>query len=105
MTVAATIAKQLGPSTLALLGAKDLLAYGENDIVGYRGALRFRVGRNPERVTHIIIALTYADTYDVTFQRTKRGSLLPTTVSEFEDCYVDMLHGVIEDGTGLLARF
>lgn len=94
------IRRQLGNATLCLLGAKDLLLVDEKC-----GGLRFRIGKNPARVTHIVILLNASDTYEVRFIRYNKRTFTATRVETLEDCYVDMLHDVIETTTQLLTRF
>ena len=98
--LARTIRRQLG-TAIPMFGAKDLLDTG-------RG-LRFRVGRNPKRVTHIAIELAADDTYTVTFTRQPsvrawaNGAEIKT-LAELEMVYADSLHAVLESNTGLATR-
>jgi predicted TPR repeat methyltransferase len=106
LTVARTIADQLGRLTLRMLGAADLL--GDPD------SLRFSI-KGSKTCNRIKITLDPSDTYTVTFSkyvpvRVNRRTLEITggtdrTVSEVSGVYVDCLHAVIEQHTGLCARF
>lgn len=95
LNVAKTIAQQLGNQTLFLLGARNL--------VGSDYSLSFKIGQNAKRVTHIKITLTPMDVYTIEFFRIRAGK--STILETVEDVYVDMLHEVIEKGTGLYTHF
>ncbi len=91
LTVARTIAQQLGRETLVMLGARNL--------VGNENSLTFKIALNAKRVTHIKITLTPMDVYTVEFIRIRMHNV--TILETVENVYVDMLHEVIEKGTGL----
>lgn len=91
MTVARTIATQLGKGALFMLGAKNLCA-GEN-------FLKFRIGANPRKITTIVIALNASDLYDLAYYRIRNATC--TMVAESHDVYCDQLHADIEAATGL----
>jgi hypothetical protein len=91
--IARNIVEQLGNGTLAMLGARNLLA-GERD-------LTFKI-MGSKKATHIKIALAADDTYTVTFMKVR--SLNVTTVAEETMVYVDSLHKTIEAHTGLYTR-
>lgn len=101
--VAETIREQIGGRAFYMMGAKHLLASADS--------LTWKIGRNAKSVTHVTVKLTPADTYTVTFARVtssrynhKTGDFRSgstKTLSEVSDVYVDSLHTVIQDGTGL----
>ncbi len=93
--IAETIRTQLSNGTLAMLGAKNLLADERS--------LQFKIGRNPTRATHIRIELDPSDTYTITVSRVSRKYDV-TTLAELSGVYVDSMHEVIEAETGLLTR-
>lgn len=92
-TVASIIRDQLGRVTLAMLGAHDLVAWPDG--------LQFAIKGSPKKVTRIGITLAPDDTYTVTFYRGRGVNI--AKVAEFEGVYVDQLHDVIEEETGLYA--
>ena len=95
MTVANTIREQIGRQALFMLGAKDL--------TGDAKSLRFRIGRNAKSVSHIQVILDPSDTYTVKAIRCRTIKGVPTVkvVEEMSDVYVDSLHSVIEQFTGM----
>jgi hypothetical protein len=66
LTVAKTILAQLG-------GERFVMMTGATNFVGSADSLTFKVGRNPERVTHVRVTLTPDDLYDVTFFKAGKG--------------------------------
>jgi hypothetical protein len=110
--VATTIREQLGRMALVMLGAKDLLAI-ETGTVHEGPGLRFRV-RGSEAVNLIEITLQPSDTYSIAFFKVRGGSgkvsdLVRSCqevreVAEYHDVYVDSLHTLIEQTTGLYTR-
>ena len=98
LQIANTIRTQIGPRALFLLGAKILVAT--------ETGLQFRIGRNAKSVNQIVINLDPSDTYTVEFRRTqsRKTGYTSKIVSSLEGVYVDMLHDVIESGTGLATR-
>ena len=104
--IAQTIAQQLGGASLALLGSHTL--------IDLEDGLQFRI-QGCEKINLIQIVLDPCDTYTVKFcqvQATKKNDLgIPytemswETVSVHKGIYCDMLHDVIEQETGLYARF
>ena len=91
MQVANIIKKQLGNKALTMMGAKNLVA-GDN-------YLSFRIGRNSKGINYIKIILNPKDLYDLEF-----GSIRGMNYKvkyEAKDVYVDMLHDVIENNTGM----
>lgn len=91
--VAEIIRQQLGNGTLYMLGAKNLATSG-ND-------LQFRI-RGSRNVNFIKITLTPADLYDIEFGKIKKYDY--DVVKVHEGVYVDMLHGLIEQETGLYTK-
>lgn len=83
--------------------------FGAKDLVDTGRGLRFRVGRNPKKVTHIAIDLDASDTYTVTFIRQPsvrawaKGAEIKT-LGEFEMVYAESLHELLESNTGLATR-
>ncbi len=95
MSIAKTIADQIGSRAFYCLGAKNLVDTGKG--------LDFKVGRNAAGVTHVSIKLTALDLYDVEFVRCNtRAKVMRKTVSLDEGIYADMLHTAIENGTGMV---
>ena len=91
MTIAKTIAEQIGNKAFFMIGAKNLLAHDD--------ALSFKIGRNSKSVNYIKVTLNAADLYDITFSWvTKNGEKIR---SSEEGIYFDMLHGAIERNTGM----
>jgi hypothetical protein len=69
--VAATIRRQIGPDTLAAMGARDFV-YDAGRTGGSEGpSLAFTVGRAP--LKKIVVTLTSSDLYDVRFVAYTRG--------------------------------
>ncbi len=95
MTVANTIAQQIGGRAFMMMGAKNKL--GDHD------SLSFKIGRNAKKVTHITVTLRGDDTYSVDFLRCRRERGVMTTreIACDEGVYNDQLRAVIEAGTGL----
>jgi len=90
MTIAKTIANQIGNPALFMLGAKNLIDHGD--------ALSFRV-RGSKAVNYIKITLTPADLYTMEFGKVWGSKY---TVKNVEDgMYFDMLRDAIERNTGL----
>ena len=99
LQIANTIRTQLGNRALFMIGAKDLVAT--------ETGLQFRIGRNAKSVNQIVINLDPSDTYTVEFRRTRmsrKTGYSNKVVSSLEGVYADMLHDVIESGTGLATR-
>lgn len=96
LTVAREIASQLGPQTIALLGASQLVG-GEN-------FLQFKIKGCP-KINCIRIELDPSDTYTIQFWYTSAKADRVRKVSERDGIYCDMLHDVIENETGLYTTF
>src|SRR5215467_4600155 len=95
LEVAHTIQQQIGQRAFFMMGAKDL--------VGTENSLSWRIGRNAKSISHVEVVLDPSDTYTVRFKRIRmsKGDIKITIVSESSDVYVDSLHTVIEEATGL----
>ena len=93
--IANTIRSQIGHGTLFMMGAKNLVAT--------ETGLTFRIGRNAKSVSHVMITLEPSDTYTVEFRRVRnsKNGITNKLVNSFDDVYADMLHTVLESGTGL----
>lgn len=90
-TVAETICKQIGRGALFMLGAKN---FGCTD-----STLTFKIGRNCKGVNHIKITLNGLDLYDMQFIKIRAHKI--TVLSEQNNIYDDMMHGIIESETGM----
>ena len=84
---------QLGHRALAMMGAKNK-TYSKKE-----GSISFKIGRNAGNITHIKIYLNSKDLYDIEFLKIRGVKV--KTVSSYNDVYVDMLHDLIEDETGM----
>ena len=108
--VAQTIAEQLGSGTIFMLGSKkgDLIASNTRiDGVGVNGepyhretlgTLTLRI-KCQGKITHLQISLTNSDDYILTFLRIRGVKF--KVVKECRGVYVDSMHEVIRDVTGL----
>jgi len=92
MSIAKTIAEQIGNRALYMIGAKNLLAHED-------GSLSFKIGRNSKSVNYVKITLTPADLYDITFSWVTKNGVKER--SREEGIYWDMLKGAIERNTGM----
>jgi hypothetical protein len=91
MGVAEIIREQIGPIAFLMMGTKkDIWKDGNSLIFKVRGS----------KWQKIKITLQPSDTYDVEFFRIVRGTF-KVVQKKVEDVYVDMLHDIIEDETGL----
>lgn len=99
--VAKTIARQIGPLALRMIGARNLTAEPL--------ALTFRIGRNAKRVNRVRVELNEGtDLYKMTFLWVTNGPKTGPKVTvraEHEGVYCDMLCELIEVETGLYTRF
>ena len=66
LTVPKTILAQLG-------GESFVMASGATGLIGGADSLTFKLGRNPQRVTHVRVTLTRDGLYDMTFFTTGKG--------------------------------
>lgn len=105
--IANTILSQLGGNRfIVMTGAKNLMAT-EN-------GLRFRIGKNAGKVTHVEITLNGWDLYDMTFTKFTPGRLNKKTyewidekvqtIADFENLYNDQLEDIFTQVTGLYTR-
>lgn len=105
--IAATILQQLG-------GRRFIAMTGSSHFTATGNGLRFKVGRNSGRVTHVDIQLNAMDLYDVEFFRMdrKKNKALSfpgythwdyskKTVKTYSDVYFDSLQSIFTDVTGL----
>jgi hypothetical protein len=90
-TVATEIYKQLGRKARYMLGGKNFTANPS--------ALVFKIGKNCMNVNWIRITLNGLDLYDIEFIKI-HGSKI-TVKSRENNVYADMMHGIIEAGTGM----
>ena len=98
MQIANTISEQIGARAFFMLGAKDLVATDKG--------LQFRIGRNQNRVSHVIVNLDASDTYTVEFRSIRMSRTAPLGFTNrlrksFEGVYADNLRPVLESGTGM----
>lgn len=91
--VANIIRDQIGHKALYMLGAKNLLAH--------ESALSFRI-RGSKKVNYIKVTLNSMDTYDLEFGKVWGHNY--KVVETFDGAYVDMLHNLIEETTGLYTK-
>lgn len=91
MSIAKTIAAQLGQKALFMMGAKNLMA-GED-------YLSFRIGQNSARVNCIRIRLNGCDLYDIDFIQI-RGIKI-TIKHRFADIFAADMRRIISETTGL----
>lgn len=93
MQVAQTILQQLGGKRFAMMtGAKDFIG-GDNK-------LKFRIPMT-KNITHVVVELTPADLYKMTFYRFNKAKLEMKVVDEEDGVYCDMLQDVFTEKTGL----
>lgn len=97
MTVANTIALQIGSRAFFLMGTRHKL--GDED------SLTFDI-RGSRTVNKIRVRLNFLDLYDLTFWKVTRrnGEFKVKVVEEVGDIYFDGLRQVIERVTGLCLR-
>ena len=107
MTIAQTIAQQLGRACLGLLGARTLVDLNDGLLFHIQGS---------EKVDAIQIILHPSDTYIMTFWKIETETRKLTTeipfttmtwkkVQTIDQVYWDDLHHLIEEETGLYTRF
>lgn len=94
MTVASTIAQQIGHRAFVMMGTRYKL--------GDERSLAFDV-RGSRTVNKIRVTLNVRNLYDLTFWKVRRvnGDFRVSVVEEVEDIYFDALRQVIERVTGL----
>jgi len=93
MSIAKTIQEQIGGKAFYMLGAKNLMDCGD--------ALSFRI-RGSKAVNYIKISLNGKDLYDMEFG--KIHGMNYKVKATHNDVYADMMHGLIEDETGLYTK-
>jgi hypothetical protein len=96
MGVAETIREQLGNMALMMMGAKNLVKGEDEKGQEY---LAFRIGKNTKSINCIRITLNVLDLYDIEFA-SARGSKY-TVKNNANNIFVDQMHSVIEDNTGM----
>jgi hypothetical protein len=93
MTVAKTIAEQIGNRAFFMIGAKNL--------VGSENSLTFKVGRNGKGVTHIKVTLDAGkDLYEMEGFKV-RGTKV-TRVHKIEGLFAEDLHEGISNMTNMV---
>lgn len=93
--VATTILEQLG-------GGRFIAMTGSNTFIGSADSLRFKVGSNAMKVTHVRVTLDPSDTYTVEFLKVR--SLKVETLSTESNVYAEDLQKIFTAGTGLYTR-
>ena len=91
MSIAKTIAEQIGNRAFMMIGGKNLLAHDDG--------LSFKIGRNSKSVNYVKVTLTSADLYDITFSWVNKNGIKER--SREDGIYWDMLRGAIERNTGM----
>lgn len=94
LTVAETIAAQIGNQALFMIGAKNLV--GGKDFLQFGLKTPGKDGINCVKVIYMP-----SDTYTREFWKVNARKAESTLVSTFDDIYFDMLCEMIEDQTGL----
>lgn len=95
LKVAETILAQIGGKALTMIGARQPLVLEREAGPG----VQFKVGRNPQKVTHVRVVLGPDDTYALEFWHLRGASF--RVVSRASGVYCDALATAIGDGTGL----
>lgn len=96
--VAETIREQLGNHCLYMVGAKHLALVRKK-----LGGLGFKTGRVASgKANYVEIILNGNDLYDISFKKIWGHNV--KVIKEYEDIYVDKLHELIEENTGLYTR-
>ncbi len=85
----------------SLLGHKTLYMLGAYDMFGAERSLQFKI-KGSKAFRHIEISLNGKDLYDMTFTNW-RGSKI-TNKEVVNDVYLDMVHKIIEEKTGLYTK-
>jgi len=99
MTVAQTILTQLG-------GRMFIVMTGSKNFLGSEKSLTMKIGSNGKRVTHVIVTLTPADTYDMEFLRVRstKNGITRDLVKSVCGVYCDQLQDEFAAATGLYTR-
>jgi hypothetical protein len=98
-TVAKTIQAQIGHRAFVMLGTKQIILCPDS--------LRFNIGGGAKSKINWIDVIYHPghDLYHIKFWRlSKNASIAPVLVSEWEDCYFDQLHDIIESETGFYTK-
>lgn len=99
LTVANTILAQLGGRRFQVMtGARDFVGFDAQD-AGVRGGLMFAIGRNPGKISKVVIRLNAADLYDVSLYAGRGVGMIES--ERHTDIYADKLADVFERATGL----
>jgi hypothetical protein len=88
LTVPKTILAQLG-------GESFVMTSGASGVIGSTDSLTFKLGRNPQRVTHVRVTLTRDGLYDMTFFTIGKGP------QSHDGIHREMLQEVFGANTGL----
>jgi len=94
LTVANTIARQIGARAFQMMGTITKLGTANSLIFNLRGS--------PAGISKIEVTLDPSDTYTVKFWRGACGRHLAKLVHEIDNVYADGLNQCIEHTTGLL---
>lgn len=94
MTVAKTIAQQIGNQALTMIGAKRFVDAGNG--------LIFKVGRNSKSVNTIKIILNDSDTYTMSAYSIRGITIKPK--GELSGLYFDQLNAGIESLTNMYTK-
>jgi hypothetical protein len=95
LTVANMIRDQIGRGAFFMMGSKNLS--------GDKNSLTFDI-KLCKAWKWVKVTLEPDDTYTVTFIMVGRGPQYKRTEKSINGVYVDMLHDVIEENTGLVLR-
>lgn len=95
MSIAKTIAEQIGNRAFMMIGGKNLCDHGD--------ALSFKIGRNSKSVNYVKVTLNSMDTYDVVYSWVTKNGIKER--SRDEGMYFDMLRDSIERNTGMYTSF
>ena len=102
LTIANTIAKQIGHGALFMIGAKKKPMYA------LESGLVMSVSRNPKRINKIKIKLNSMDTYDIEYWYNaicrKTWEDKSKLISSENGIYSDGLRSSIEQNTGLFTK-
>lgn len=87
MSVADTIAEQIGKEALFMIGTK-LLVSNKNSLI-------IHLKRGPHKMTHIRVTLNSRDLYDIEFFIFTKKAMNFDPVVTIEDCYAEQLSQII----------
>lgn len=91
--IAQTTLQQIGGSRFIAMTGARLMTYDE------KGALNFRIGKNPSKITHVKIELNDHDLYDMMFVRIWKTE--PVHVEKVEGVCFDQLQDIFTEKTGM----